>query len=224
MARFCTHCGSPAEESLKFCPQCGTQLSAPTPPVAAAPASTRPAAPVAAGAPAAAPAKSGSPILKIILALIGFFVLVSMLGIGACVYVAYKARQKAAQFTEAARRSAPSFGTPEIRMEKGGKGSEAAASATQDVPPYPGSTPTQGGGELSAGGLGGISGQEFETSDPTEKVVAFYKDKFGSKINIELSEGNARFTLVTSSGVTTVQVTRDEDAGKTRIRISRIGR
>jgi len=230
MPRFCTNCGSPVEENLRFCPKCGTQLAAPSAPAPAAPAPTPTLAPPPTSAPPAAPAvaaaagavapKSGSPILKIILAVVGVFVLLSALGIGACVYVAYKAKQKATEFADAARSAAKSIGTPEVHLEKGGEGSEAAAIATADVPLYPGSTTTEAVGALGAG----IGGQEYETPDSLDKVVAFYKNKFGSKIDVEQEEGNTKFMLMTKNGMTIVTMTRDEDAGKTKINIARIGK
>lgn len=226
MAKFCASCGTPVEENLKFCPKCGAQLGAPSAP-AQAPAPTPAAAPPAApaAAPAGAPAaKAGSPLLKIILIVVGLFAFVTVASIGACVYVGYRAKQKYSAMVESAKTIQRGMGTPEVHIQKGGAGSEASASATVDVPPYPGSTPTEAGGELALGGLGGMSGQEFETADPLDKVVAFYKEKFGSKINVQQSEGNAMFQLSTSKGLTTVTITRDEDAGKTKINIARIGK
>jgi hypothetical protein len=101
---FCTQCGSTLSEGARFCPKCG----APRPdlPSAASPSPLPPASPAAAppapASPAPAPtAKSGSPVLTIILVVLGFFVLVTALGIGACVYVGYRVHKKAAEFKQA---------------------------------------------------------------------------------------------------------------------------
>lgn len=224
MGKFCTSCGSPVGEDLKFCPKCGTQLGAPSAPAQAAapaPGATAPGAPSAA---VAASAKKGSPVLKIVLIVVGLLVVLGIAGTAATVYFVYKAKQKVSSMIEIAKTMKQEKGTPEVHLEKGGEASEAAASATLDVPPYPDSTATEAGGELSVGGIGGMSGQEFETSDPVDKVVAFYKEKFGSKIKFQESEGNVVFQLTTSKGLTTVTITRDEDAGKTKINIARIGK
>lgn len=210
MAQFCTSCGSPVEENLKFCPKCGAQIAAPPPP--------------AGGGPAAAPAAKGSPILKIILIVVGLFVVIGIIGAAAGIYVVYKAKQKVTSMVESARTTPGGLGTPEIRLEKGGEGSEAASLATVDVPPYPGSSATEAGGDFTFGGKGGISSQEYETPDSVEQVVAFYKDKFGSKIRIQESGGNAMFTLSATGGLTTVTITREEDGGVTKINISRISK
>lgn len=143
----------------------------------------------------------------------------TVLGIGACVYAGYKLKQKGMALVESAKTmSSTSAGTPEVHAQKGGAGSEAAATA--DVPPYPGSTATEAGGELGPG----IGGQEYVTSDPVDKVVVFYKDKFGSRLVVHESEGNAVLTLTSKSGMTTITITRDEDAGQTKITIMRIGK
>jgi hypothetical protein len=233
MPKFCTSCGSPVEENLKFCPQCGAQVGAPSapPPPAPAPAAAPPpsvapaAAPAAGVAAAGAPAaKAGSPILKIVLIVVGFLVLIGAVGTVTCGYLVYRAKQKLTGMVETAKTMSGKEGTAEISVEKAGEGSEAEAAATADVPPYPGSTATEGGGQFSFGGKGGISSQEYETSDTIEQVLAFYKDKLGSKIRVQESEGKAMFTYTSKNGLTTVTITRDAEAEKTKITIGRIGK
>lgn len=108
MAKFCTQCGTPAaNEAVKFCAKCGASfpVAAPAPPpaqAAASPASppvAAPAAPVQAAGPAAATsaAKASSPLVKILLGLLAFFVLIGTLGVATCFYIGYKAKQRLAQ-------------------------------------------------------------------------------------------------------------------------------
>jgi len=222
MANFCTNCGTPAVDDQKFCNQCGAQIGADgtpaalpnTPAVSAAP-------PVSA---VAAPAKKGGSALKIILGIVAVLAVVSVLGIGSCFYVAYKIKQKAISIAEGTRSTKGSSSAPEVQLSEGGAGSKAAAFATVDVPPYPGSTPTESGGELSAGLAGATGAQEYETPDGVDKVESFYKGKFGSKITLIESEGKVVFNYLTSQSMTTVTITRDEGAGKTKINIARIGK
>jgi zinc-ribbon domain len=243
MAKFCTSCGSPIEGEQKFCNKCGSPTggstaspapqstvpsTAPSPSVqpsaTSAPVTT---APVAVSAATAAP-KKGSSAVKIIVAVVGFLAVVSVLAIGSCFYIGYKVKQKASSIMEEARSATATptstSGTPEMHLTEGGAGSAAAAAATVDVPPYPGSTPTSTGGQLSAGLTGAASAQEYVTDDSMDKVESFYKDKFGSKINIREAEGSAVFYYLTSNGMTTVTITRDDGAGKTKINIARIGK
>jgi hypothetical protein len=111
MARFCTQCGTPAaDDAVKFCSKCGASLPAaaavpasaqaaqPAPPQAtppapppASPAAAAPA-PVAAAAPVAA--KGSSTLVKVVVGILGFFVLIGVLGVATCAYLGYKAKQK----------------------------------------------------------------------------------------------------------------------------------
>ena len=100
MAGFCTKCGSPVGDDVRFCLQCGTPV-APPPAAAQGPAPAAPAGVQAAGAaPGAAPAKSGSSALKIIVGLLAFFALVTLLAIGSCVYGVYQVRKRARQLSQ----------------------------------------------------------------------------------------------------------------------------
>lgn len=127
--------------------------------------------------------------------------------------------------TEARSAAGPSTSaTPELHLSDGGPGSSAESAATADVPPYPGSTPTTNGGQLSAGPTGAASAQEYLTDDSVDKVESFYKDKFGSKITLTESEGNVMFYYLSNRGMTTVTISRDADLGKTKINIGRIGK
>ena len=110
MARFCTSCGAPAaSDQVKFCGKCGKPLPAPAAAAPAGPA-TPPSAPTAqapppapvqpiaaVAAPAAAPAAaatSSGPWVKIIVGVLGFFALVSVLAIGTCAYIGYRAKKR----------------------------------------------------------------------------------------------------------------------------------
>jgi len=100
MARFCTKCGSALGDDVRFCLQCGTPVALP-PPAAQAPAPRAPAGAQAAGpAPGAAPTKSGNTALKIIVGLLAFFALVTLLGIGSCVYIGYRVRKRARELSQ----------------------------------------------------------------------------------------------------------------------------
>lgn len=110
MSRFCAKCGAPINERAAFCAKCGSRVeehtaptsppptSAPSPPnVGVAPPSLAvPAAP----APAQA-AKSGSAFLKVLIATFAFFALVTVLGIGSCLYVGYRVKKKVNQIQQA---------------------------------------------------------------------------------------------------------------------------
>jgi hypothetical protein len=114
MARFCTQCGTPAaNDEVKFCSKCGAQLPGATPAQAQPAAQAKPpaqpqaphpapAAPAPSAAAAAAPsaaiaapaAKGGSVWIKVLVGVVGFFVVVGVLGVATCAYIGYKAKQK----------------------------------------------------------------------------------------------------------------------------------
>ena len=222
MANFCTKCGTPIVDNQKFCNQCGALIGA------ARTSAASPNNPAGSAAPPAravgAPAKTGGSALKIIQGLVAAQAVVSVLAIGSCFYIGYRIKQKAISIAESTRSTPGGSSTPELHLSEGGAGSKAAASATVDVPPYPDSTPTESGGELSAGLAGAASAQEYETPDSMDKVESFYKNRFGSKITFVENEGKVVFNYLSSQGMTTVTITRAEGAEKTKINIARIGR
>jgi len=90
MAQFCGRCGAPL--SGTFCGSCGAPANQPgTPAQASSPAS----APFSPAPPP--PAAGGSPILKIVLVVLGVFALIAMVAIGGIVYTGYKIKQKVEQ-------------------------------------------------------------------------------------------------------------------------------
>jgi hypothetical protein len=95
MAGFCTKCGTALGDDVRFCLQCGTPVASP-PAAAQGPA---PAAPAGVQAAGPAPAKSGSTALKIIVGLLAFFALVTLLGVGSCVYLSYRVRKRAREIS-----------------------------------------------------------------------------------------------------------------------------
>lgn len=225
MAQFCTKCGAPLGEGMKFCTGCGATIGAPAAPPARAPA---PAVPVqAAPAPtAAAAAKSGSPVLKIVLIVLGVLILLGLLSAGACVYFMYRVKQRATQFEKQVQATFPTpAGTREVRTQP-------VAPPAAPTPPagpvvdtgvaiYPGATAWGGGSQMTMGGTA-IKSQEYLTDDSVDKVLAFYKDKLGSTAMVTQSGGQARVQVFGTNGTTTIAIKPDPSTGKTKISINSI--
>ncbi len=93
MAAFCVNCGAPLSEGAKFCSKCGTTVTPSTPPVTGTVAPV----PVAPGTPAAA--QGSNTVVKVIIGVVAAFVLLMMLGAGACFYIGYRAKQRIQQFS-----------------------------------------------------------------------------------------------------------------------------
>jgi len=86
MAAFCVSCGNPLADGAKFCTKCGA-----TQPAAQAPA---------AGAPAVLAAKGSSTGMKILIGVLAFFMFLILAVAGSCVYIGYRVKQKAQEFSK----------------------------------------------------------------------------------------------------------------------------
>ena len=234
MAQFCTKCGTPMGEAMTFCTNCGASAApgarAAQPPAAVTPAipttpfpGVAPAAAAPTGAaPVAGAGKSGSPVLKIILIVLAVLIFFCLLFAGGCVYLIYRAKQRVNQLKRESHITFSSeAGSREVRTEPEAKSTTEAVN--MDVPIYPGATPTEAGGDMSMG-AGAVKVQEYVTDDAVDRVVSFYKDKLGSSLAVQQSEGKAVLQLVGSAGLTNITVFHDDSAGKTKFSITRIGK
>jgi hypothetical protein len=168
--------------------------------------------------PAAMPPRSGgSSAVKIVLIIVGVFVFLGVLVVAVIGYGVYKVR-KAIHVdgsTGAATLSVPGMSMnadPAMKFTASELGTEI----------YPGAEPKKSGSmRMSIAGSSVVSAA-FLTSDPVDKVVAFYKDKLGS--NATSMEFGGTSILTSKIGdreqvsVTIVQHAGQQD-GKTQIQI-----
>jgi hypothetical protein len=219
MARFCGNCGLALEESQAFCGNCGAPVGAQQAEAVPPPVATPPPA-------AAAPAKGTSPVVKIILVVVAFFAFVTVAGIGACVFIGYRARQRLNEtfkVDEAGKGITLKTPKGDIRL---GESPGAEGKSIGGIPPYPGATPVNQGGDFSVGGKSLISGQEYTTSDSVEDVVKYYKEQFGPKVGVMEFEGKFQLTHADdkNEGITIVHVSPNENAEGTKIVVSYMGK
>jgi hypothetical protein len=87
MAAFCVNCGAPLSEGAKFCSKCGTTVASsvagsvsPVPSVPAAP-------------------PSNNTAVKVIMAVLAVFLFLSLLAVGSCFYIGYRAKQRLHEFS-----------------------------------------------------------------------------------------------------------------------------
>ena len=90
MAGFCVSCGNPLADGAKFCNKCGA-----TQPGAPAPVGT-----VMPPAPAAPAPKGSNTAMKIIIGILAFFIFLMLIAAGSCVYIAYRVKQQAHEFSQ----------------------------------------------------------------------------------------------------------------------------
>src|SRR5579863_4780388 len=97
MSQFCTTCGKPITEGAAFCTACGARQSS-----AAAPATPAPApspAVAASTTPQATSPKKGSPVVKIVVIVLGVIALFTVIAMGSCFYIAYRLRNAAKKYS-----------------------------------------------------------------------------------------------------------------------------
>jgi hypothetical protein len=245
MAQFCTKCGTPLTEGLKFCTGCGASAGAPGAPPAQAPAAQPPVAPVPqlpavpaprpapvapAPVPAAPTASSGSPILKIVLIVLAVLIFLGLLSAASCAYFLYRAKQKVNQFEKQAGVTFPMpTGTREVHTQPVAPSSSpaptppAGPAVDTGVAVYPGAIPWGGGGQM-IGPNASMKTQAYTTSDSVDQVMAFYKDKLGPGAIATQSGGQVVVQTFGGNGGVTVGITSDAGLGKTKISITTIGK
>jgi hypothetical protein len=194
---FCTTCG--ANVTGAFCSQCGT-------PVAAAaqgqtgPPATPYAQPAVPGGPPVA--QKTSPIVWVLIIVLGFLVLGGLGVVGVAGYIAHRARQ-AGVFFDRGRDGGFAFQArgadgKNARVEIGG----SAGKLPSWVPAYPGSEAVLA---IRGTGDGGSEGGNFTftTPDSASRVKAFYEDKckeLGLQTQVETSAGEGGTIVATDEG------------------------
>jgi zinc-ribbon domain len=219
---FCTNCGSQMDANSHFCTKCGKSVTAAATGAGAAAAPAQAAAPQTYApqaqtyTPQAAPAQSGgSGVLKIILVVIGVFVLIGILGVSALMYTAYRVR-RSIHVTQNGKNGSIDFG--------GFKASSNNTSARDlahkiGVDIYPGATPAGDSTEAQFGNMS-TANIKLTTNDSVQKVAEFYKSRY-SKAMFTTSEDN-KFSMVGDSDGGTLTITAEDEGGSTKIEIVKV--
>ncbi len=185
------------------------------PPFAGAPQSYTP---VPTPQPAAPPpAKSGSSALKIILIIVGIFVVIGVIGAGVVGYGIYRV----AHSIHKAANGQISIDTP-----KGVISANTANTFSESdlgIAIYPGAAQGKGGLRMNIAGKSMVSAN-FLTGDAKDQVISFYKDKMGPNAQSIMTDSGAQFVTAASNGdtvtVSIAQIAGMND-GKTQITIIR---
>jgi hypothetical protein len=245
MSVACAKCGAEVPAGVQFCSVCGTPVnpgapsSAPTAgsaytpvnipsqpasssqstagtpplpgytPIAAAPAGYAP-------PPAAYPAKSGGSALKIILIILAVFIGLGILGAGAFGFMVWRVahsihlNSKDGQLT---------VNTPGGSVTASNENNFTPEELGTDI--YPGAQSVHGGMRMNLP-TGSIISGVFVTPDSKDKVLAFYKDKFGSEASVFDNETSAMVSVKKGSHeniMVTITARPSENGGKTKIAI-----
>lgn len=221
MAGFCTKCGAATSGDLAFCTSCGaplgTAVGAAAPTLAAyTPApSNAPAAPAYTPVAVAAPASGGNSALKIILIIVAVFVGLGILSVAGIMFGIWRV-------SKVVHVSSSGGGGVSVNTPGGtfSAGNVQVSASDLGVDLYPGATQQQGAVRVSTPNGTAITAV-YETSDPMDKVVDFYKSKLGSGASVFQSDKSAVLSLASEDKKDNVMITISNDGsdGKTKIGI-----
>jgi len=203
MASFCAKCGAQMSPEMQFCAGCGT-------PAAAGAAAVSPVQPVV------QPARSGG-ALKVILIIVA---IVAGLGILGVATVSYMVWHVARNVNISSNGDHVSLKSPDGSVDIGAN--DAPSESDLGTAIYPGAEAVKGGMKMKteAGTL--VTGV-FLTSDSKEKVVEFYKGKFGSDVSV-MDAPNAAVITQKKGEQESVMVTVTSNSahyeGKTQITVT----
>jgi hypothetical protein len=202
VASFCAKCGVALSPNEQFCGSCGAPAAAGTAVAAPLP-------------PAAAPASSGSSAVKIILIIVAIFVGLGILGAGAFGFMVWRVSRAihvdgGGQVT---------LQTPEGKVTANTTETFTASDLGTDV--YPGAQSGHGSMRMDLPSGSMVTGV-FVTSDSKERVLDYYKSKFGSAASVVDTPNGAVITLPKSqqeSVMVTITANSSQYAGKTQLAI-----
>ncbi len=162
------------------------------------------------------PPSQGSSAVKIILIIVAVIVCLGIAVVGVVGYGVYRVSKAVHKDLTTGELS---VNTPNGMVST--VGDEKLTEADLGTAIYPGAEQAKGGARLNLG-AGPMITANFVTSDPKEKVIAFYKDQLGSGAQTMVS-GDGAFLMLTKANKESINITISQRAGlfdgKTRITI-----
>jgi hypothetical protein len=166
--------------------------------------------------PISQPPTQGSSAVKIILIIVAVIVCLGLAVVGVVGYGVYRISKVVHKdlTTGKVRIDTPNGPISAVNDEK-------LTEADLGIAIYPGAEQTKGSARLNLG-AGPMVTAHFLTSDPKEKVIAFYKDQLGSGAQA-MESGNGAMLMLTKANKESINITISQSAGlfegKTRITI-----
>jgi len=197
---FCNSCGATLAEGTKFCNKCGAVVSA-APSAASAQPST---------APAPAP-KGGSSALKIVLIVIGVFVLLGIVALASLGFIVHRVIRSShvTQQGDKVKVETP-FGTINANDPE-----QAVKDLGIDV--YPGAEAQKAGSaDLTFAGVHTVTAN-FTSSDSVDKICDFYKSKFPTARVRSSDQDHCTIVSEDSKNVITVNIQASGDTTRFQI-------
>ena len=162
--------------------------------------------------------QKGSSALKIILIIVGIFVVIGVIVVGVVGYGIYRV---AHTIKKDATTGQISLNTPGGAFSA--NTSNTITESDLGIAIYPGAAQAKGGLRMNIAGKSMVSAN-FLTADSKDQVIAFYKDKVGPTAQSIMTDNGAQFVAAASNGDTvTVSISQiaGMNDGKTQITIIR---
>lgn len=198
---FCNSCGAQLTEGTRFCNKCGKPITGSTTTAAAAPTPPRPPGP-----------EGTSSAVKTILIVIGAIILIGVVGIATLAFVGLRVARhtRVTQQGDRVKVETP-FGTAETSKDP----EQVAKDLGVEI--YPGADAQKEGSSMATFGRVRTVSAAFQSSDPVEKVCAFYRSKFPNA-TVSSSDQN-RCTIVSNNppNMITINVEPGGDGSKFQI-------
>jgi flagellar basal body-associated protein FliL len=205
---FCNSCGATLTPGTKFCNKCGAPQAAGT---LGSPAASFTPVPAAAPVPVQ-PATGGSSALKIILIVIAVLVVIGILGVATVGFIGWRIA-KSAHVTQ--NGDNVKVETPFGSVESSKDPEQAAKDLGIDI--YPGAELRKNGAQSASFGSLRTVTANFDSTDPADKVCAFYKQKFpAARVS---SSDPGRCTIVSNDqrNMVTINVEANGDSSKFQV-------
>jgi hypothetical protein len=203
---FCNSCGASLDPGTRFCNKCGAAVSsAPSVGAAAAP-------PAAVPAP---PQGGGSGVLKVILIVVGVFVILGVLAVSTVAFIGWRVARNMHVKQEG---NHVKVDTPFGSVETSRNPEEMARDLGVDI--YPGARAEKNGSATAS--FAGIrtASAVFKSSDSVDQVSTFYKAKFPNAMVTTSDENRCKIIAQDDKNMTTIDIQADD--GQTKIQITHV--
>lgn len=202
---FCNSCGVSLDPGTKFCNKCGAAVSGATPGAVAAPVTAAPA-PTQGG---------GSGVLKVILIVVGVFVILGVLAVSTVAFIGWRVARNMHVKQEG---NHVKVDTPFGSVETSKNPEDIARDLGVDV--YPGALAERNGSATATFGSMRTASAVFKSSDSVDQVSAFYKAKLPNAAVTTSDQNRCTIIAQDQRNMTTINIQADD--GQTKIQITHV--
>jgi hypothetical protein len=209
---FCNSCGANVAPGIKFCNKCGAAVAAPPAgAVAAAPSPAPGAAPVS-----PAPTQGGgSGVLKVILIVVGIFVILGVLAVSTVAFIGWRVARNLHVRQEG---NHVKVETPFGTVESSKNPEDVARDLGVEI--YPGAQVQKNGAATATFGSMHTASAAFKSSDSVDQVSAFYKARFPNAMVTTSDQDHCTIVAQDQKHMTTINIQAED--GQTKIQITHV--